>query len=215
MSPIKHILVVVDPTADERQASIDKAMILARCLHASIELLICDIDAKKRDPFLRLSAETEEMLPVVPPEDLLDRLAAPLRNQGLEVTVRIVRGDCLHPAILDYLRSSGATLLVKDTHHHSLPRRTFLRNTDWYLAHGTTVPLLLTKNTVWAKTPRIMAAIDQNTEKADVARLDRKILRCATALASGLAAELEVIYAYVPEALAAAVSSGSPPVTTE
>ena len=129
--------------------------------------------------------------------------------------MRIIRGECLHTSILDYLRSSNATLMVKDTHHHSLPRLTFLKNTDWYLAHGSTVPLLLTKNMVWARPPRIMAAIDRHPEKADVARLDRKLLRCATALASGLTAELEVIYAYVPEALAAAVSSGSPPDTAD
>lgn len=215
MSPIKHILVVVDPTGGERQSAVDKAMILAQCFHAAVELLICDIPFDKRNALLRLGAETEETLPIVPPEDLLDRLAAPLRNQGLEVTPRIVRGECLHTSILDYLRSSNATLMVKDTHHHSTPRRTFLRNTDWYLAHGSTVPLLLTKNMVWARPPRIMAAIDRQPEKADVALLDRKLLRCATALASGLTAELEVIYAYVPEALAAAVSSGSPTDTTD
>lgn len=45
--------------------------------------------------------------------------------------------------------------------------------------------------------------------------MDRKLLRCATTLASRLDAELEVIYAYVPEALAAAVASGSPPDTAD
>jgi universal stress protein E len=214
MSPIQHILVVVNPTGGERQSAVDKAMILGQCLHASVELLICDIPPGKRDFRLCIGDETEEMLSV-PPEDLLDRLAAPLRNQGLEVTVRIVRGDCLHTSILEYLRSSSATLMVKDTHHHSLPRRTFLKNTDWYLAHGSTVPLLLTKNMVWARPPRIMAAIDRRPEKTGVAALDRKLLRCATALASRLTGELEVIYAYVPEALAAAVSSGSPPDTAD
>ena len=79
---------------------------------------------------------------------MLERLAIPLHNQGLEVTARIVFGESLHIAILEYLRSSNATLLVKDTHHHSLPRRTFLKNTDWYLAHSSTVPLLLTKNRI-------------------------------------------------------------------
>jgi universal stress protein E len=215
MSPIKHILVVVDPTGGERQAAVDKALILAQCFHASVELLICDIPPDKGNPLLCLSDEMEAIVPSVPPEDLLDRLAVPLRAQGLEVTVRTVLGKCLHTAILDYLHASNATLMIKDTHHHSLPRRTFLKNTDWCLAHGSTVPLLLTKNMVWARPPRIMAAIDRRPNKTDVALLDRKILRSATALASGLSAELEVIYAYVPEALAAAVSSGLPPDTAD
>jgi universal stress protein E len=211
MNPIKHILAVVDPMGGERQSAVDKAMILAHCLDASVELLICDIPVDERNPLHCLTAETKETQPIVPPDYLLDRLAAPLRNQGVEVTVRIVSGECLHTAILDYLRSSNATLLMKDTHHHSLPRRTFLKNTDWYLAHSSTVPLLLTKNAVWARPPRIMAAIDRDPEKAEVAVFNRKILQCATALAGGLGADLQVIHAYVPEALAAAVSTGSPP----
>ncbi len=215
MNPIKHILVVVDPTTGERQSAVDKAMILAQRFHASVELLICDVPLDEGSPLLCLGDETEGPGPIAPPDDLLDRLSAPLRDQGLDVTVRIVRGDCLHTSILDYLRSSNATLMLKDTHHHSLPRRTFLKNTDWHLAHGSTVPLLLTKNTVWARPPRIMAAIDRHPEKADVTLLDRKLLGCATVLASGLDAELEVIYAYVPEALAAAVSSRTPPDTAD
>jgi hypothetical protein len=42
MSPIKHILVVVDPMGGERQSAVDKAMTLAQCFHASVELLICN-----------------------------------------------------------------------------------------------------------------------------------------------------------------------------
>jgi universal stress protein E len=210
MSPIKHILVVVDPMGGERQSAVDKAMTLAQCFHASVELLICDLPLDRRNPVHCLSAETHEKPPIVPPDYLLERLAIPLRNQGLEVTSRIVFGESLHIAILEYLRSSNAMLLVKDTHHHSLPRRTFLKNTDWYLAHSSTVPLLLTKNRIWARPPRIMAAIDRQLEKADVAALNRRILQCASALADGVTADLQVIHAYVPVALAAAVSTGSP-----
>jgi hypothetical protein len=45
MNRIGHILVIVDPSEADRQAAVDKAAVLARCLNASIELLICDIDS--------------------------------------------------------------------------------------------------------------------------------------------------------------------------
>ena len=62
MSPIKQILVVVDPTGGDRQASVDKSMILAQCFHASVELLICDIPPDTGNSLLCPSDE----LPIVP-----------------------------------------------------------------------------------------------------------------------------------------------------
>lgn len=210
-----HILVVVDPMGGDRQAAVDKATILARAFHAPVELLVCDLVSREGNPLLALSAETEPA-PGVQAEELLQKLAAPMRDQGVEVTLRVlVAGSSLHESILGHLSGSNATLLVKDTHHHSFARRTFLRNTDWHLAHGSTVPLLLTKNGVWGKPPQIMAAIDRHAKKAGVDALNRKILQGASAWAAALTGDLHVIHAYIPAALAAAVSSGAQSETPE
>lgn len=210
-----HILVVVDPTAGERQAAVYKAAILARVFHASVELLCCDLAPRDGNAVLAFTPVMEPA-PGVRAEELLEKLAAPMRDQGIEVTLRVVVADSsLHESILDYLSRSNATLLVKDTHHHSLARRTFLRNTDWHLAHGSTVPLLLTKSKIWGRPRKIMAAIDPHTEKAGVGALNRKILQFASAWAAALTGELHVIHAYIPLALAAAVSSGAKPETPE
>ncbi|MGD0492775.1 MAG: universal stress protein [Steroidobacteraceae bacterium] len=214
MSPVNHILVVVNPKGGDRQSPVDKAMILARGMHASVELLICDLAPRSRCAALSL-IPWEEPVPVVLADALLEKLAAPLRAQGIEVTLRVVRGEALHLSILEYLHCSNASLLVKETHHHSWARRTLLKNTDWYLAHGSTVPLLLTKEGAWARPPKIMAAIDPHSDKAGGAALNRKILRCATSLAVGLTAELHVIHTYIPRALAAAVATGALPATAD
>ena len=214
MGPIKHILVVVDPLGGDRQIAVDKATILARCFHSSVELLICDVGLHGSHAVTG-SSSVAEQTPTVQSDVLLERLAAPLRNDGLDVAIRIVLGDCLHTCILEYLRSSNATLVVKSAHHHSLARRTFLKNTNWYLAQGSHVPLLLTKDMAWSRIPRILAAIDPHPAKEGVAGLNRKILKCATELAAGLVADLHVVHAYVPVALAAAASTGSLPDTTE
>ncbi|MGC2033190.1 MAG: universal stress protein, partial [Steroidobacteraceae bacterium] len=135
MDKINHILVVADPSVRGRQSAVDKAAILAQCLDASVELLICDIASAIADRVISLHPHE------LPPSstkllDMLDELAAPARAAGVDVKTRLTYGNSLHDSLLDYVRGSNADLVVKDTHHHSLAKRTFLRNTDWYLAHG-------------------------------------------------------------------------------
>jgi universal stress protein E len=214
MNPINHILVVVDPTAVGRQAAVDKAALLARCLDASVELLICDIESALDDQVGKLRAHktpasNDQLL------DLLDALAAPMRGQRIDVAVRIIYGNSLHDSLLDYVRGSNADLVVKDTHHHSFAKRTFLRNTDWYLTRGCPVPLLLTKKKAWGQPPVIMAAVDPNQANERVAALDRDILYLASSLAGRLRGDLHVIHTFVPMAFAAVVAAGNLRMTPE
>ena len=214
MNPIRRILVVVDPSQAGRQAAVDKAALLARCLDASVELLICDIESALDDQILTLHAHKP------PPSntqllDLLDALAAPLRSEGIAVTVRAIYGKSLHDSLLDYIRGSNAGLVVKDTHHHSFAKRTFLRNTDWHLMRSCPVPLLLTKKKAWGQAPVIMAAVDPIHADERVAALDRDILQWAASLAGRLTGELHVIHTFVPTAFAAAVVAGRQRMTPE
>jgi len=206
MDQVNHILVVVDPTVIGRQSAVDKALILARYLGATVELLLCDIapERNKRTPAPSAGKSDPSFTQY---EDLLAALSAPFRAQDIKVSVQVASGDSLHGAILRYIRQSNATLVVKDTHHHSFARRTFLRNTDWHLAHGCPVPLLLTKSNEWCTTPVIMAAIEPNPKKEDVTALDRKILKCAASLAAYMTGDLHVIHTYIPAALAAATAT--------
>lgn len=207
MNKLNHILVVVDPSVRGRQSAIDKAMILAKCLDVSVELLICDIASAIADAAISLH-------PRKPPPsntkllDMLDELAAPARAAGVDVKTRLIYGNSLHDSLLDYLRGSNADLVVKDTHHHSFAKRTFLRNTDWYLARGCPVPLLLTKKTPWKQPPIIMAAIDPTHVNERAAALDQHILHCAAFLAGQLRGDLHVIHTFIPTAFANAVAAG-------
>ena len=207
VNPIRHILVVVDPSVAGRQAAVDKAGLLARRLDASVELLICDIESALDDEILTLHAHK------TPPSntqllDLLDTLAAPLRSEGIAVTVRAIYGKSLHDSLLDYIRGSNADLVVKDTHHHSFAKRTFLRNTDWHLMRSCPVPLLLAKKKAWGRPPVIMAAVDPIHTDERVAALDRDILQWAASLAGRLTGELHVTHTFVPTAFAAVVAAG-------
>ncbi len=210
---IRHIIVVVDPMAGVSQAAVDKASILARRLNASVELLICDIETAHENDLIRLSSRrrtpnsTEFFVQ-------LDHLAAPLRADGIKVKGRTIYGKSLHDSLLSYLCEEPADLIVKDTHHHSLAKRTLLRNTDWYLAHRCPVPVLFTKTKKWAAQPTIMAALGAKSASACPPELDRQILHCAAALAGGLKGDLQVVHTYVPVALARARNVG-PELATE
>jgi universal stress protein E len=211
---ISHILVIVDPSAVGRQAAVDKATLLARCLNASVELLICDIASALNDHPVTLHSHT------APPSnshllDLLQTLAAPLRAQGTKVELRIIYGKSLPDALVDYLPDSKANLVIKDTHHHSFARRTFLRNTDWHLRRACTVPLLLTKARPWNPLPIIMAAVDPNHADPRVAALDREILSNAATLTGRLKGDLHVIHTFVPTAFAAVIAAGGRSTTPE
>jgi universal stress protein E len=205
---IGHIVVIVDPSAGVSQVTVDKASVLARSLDASIELLICDIETAHEDDLIRAQ-------PHRPPPtstdffNLLDQLATPLRAAGIQVHTRTIYGKSLHHSLLAYLRKSRADLVVKDTHHHSLAKRTLLRNTDWYLAHRCPVPVLFTKTREWATLPIIMAALGPKSAGVSATVLDHQILNRAASLAGGLNSNLQVIHTYVPLALTRARSSGS------
>jgi universal stress protein E len=208
MNQINHILVVVDPSVRGRQSAVDKATILARHLDASVELLICDIASAIDDRIGPLHAHegppsNAELL------DILDELANPGRAAGVHVKTHLIYGNSLHDSLLDYIRGSNADLVVKDTHHHTFAKRTFLGNTDWYLARGCPVPLLLTKQQTWMHPPIIMAAIDPTQLNERAAALDRHILYCAASLAGRLRADLHVIHTFIPTAFANAVAAGN------
>lgn len=202
MTRIKHILVVVDPSAGSRQTAVDRAALLALPFGASIELLICDVESAQDDNVLVRTAHPSDTQLL----GLLDSLAAPLLEQGIRVAKRLIYGRSLHGSLLAYIRESTANLVIKDTHHHSFVRRTVLANTDWYLAHDSPVALMLTKNKVWRRPPVVMAAADPNRTKSGE---DGGILRCAASLAARLAGQLHVIHAFAPAAFAAAVAIGT------
>jgi universal stress protein E len=206
MNRIGHIIVIVDPSAGASQAAVDKASVLARCLDASIELLICDIETAHDDDLIRVQLHRS---PPTSTEfcNFLEQLAAPLRAAGIKVRTRTIYGKSLHDSLLSYLCKARADLVVKDTHHHSLAKRTWLRNTDWHLAHRCPVPVLFTKTKEWAPLPIIMAALGPKSANESAAELDHQILDCAALLTGGLKGDLHVIHTYVPVALARAHSS--------
>lgn len=210
MNSLNSILVIVDPTA-VHQAAVEKGAFLAQKLGARLELYVCDTKASRE---VRLAAQatkrTDQPLQVNL-KAFLEDLARPIRERGLDVTTEVECADPLHAALIDRARRTTADLIVKDTHHHSLAKRTFLTNTDWELIRACPVPLLLTKQNPWASSPKVCAAVDPGHASDKPGLLDNRIVNYAALLAKRLGGELHVLHAYLPMAIVAAATAGSPP----
>ena len=208
MDSMRNILVIVDPTAPDPQPAIDKAQRLAVALRADLELIACETRAVRELRAARGLANAGAQRSI---EDWLEQqresLARALAPKGLDVQSAIIRGDPLHERIIAWLRDSPADLVIKDTHHHPLVRRTFLGNTDWHLIRDCPRALLLTKPAPWAQPPALAAAVDPRGSGHEEEPLDERILGCARSLCAAFDARLRVVHAYLPElALAAGIA---------
>lgn len=104
----------------------------------------------------------------------------------------------LHPfkQIADHVRHTNVDLIVKDTRHHTLARRTLFTNTDWDLIRGLSASLLLTKSNPWTALPSILATVGPGHEADNAASFDHCVLDHAARFAQGLHGKLHAMHAY-------------------
>lgn len=197
MEPIRNILVIVDPTSHE-QPAVAKGALLAELFGARLELFACDTKATRDARHARFAGNHRAAAFAADLHPMLELIAAPLRQRGLEVTIEATSSDPLHISLVERVRRGHAQLVVKDTHHHSLAQRTILTNTDWELIRGCPVSLLLVKPQRWAANPRVCAAVDPGHVHDKPALLDRYILEQAAAFARAFDTQLHVLHAYIP-----------------
>jgi len=199
MQRYSRMLVILDPAASE-QPALGKALRLAKLLHADVELLVCETHASRE---ARISSHAFPSPDAVDLElrQWIESQAVPLRYAGIEVSIAITRGESLLTTTLEWLRNSPAHLVVKDTHHHSAIRRTFLTSIDRHLIRECPQPLLLTKATRWVSPPCVGAAIDPTHPRDSNARQDRAIMSAAANLAFTFKSRPQVFHAYYPAVL--------------
>jgi universal stress protein E len=216
MRRIDRILAVVDPTV-ETQPAAAKAARIARSCGAALDLFVCDFDpALTGEPFFdtdelrRLRAEFLEERAA-----LVESLASELQAMGVQVDTHVHWDHPLHEGILRHIDAFAPDLVVKDTHHHTLIRRTLITNTDWHLIRSCRAPLLLAHSEPWPAEPLVLAALDPEHTAARPAELDRRLLESAALLAELLGGSLHAVHAFFPASLLAAVGAlGGVPILT-
>jgi universal stress protein E len=192
------ILVVVDPTVGDDQPVIGRAADLARRFACELELYLCDfdpdIDAGQYSTVWIDQPAREHLMGIH--RKRLESLAEGLRARGIKVDVDVAWDHPVGEAIVRKAVAAKPWLVMKDTHHHGLLKRTVLSNTDWHLIRGLPASLLLIKKTELGPVPKIFAAVDPVHAHDKPAALDDKILRTAQQFAAKLGGELHVAHSY-------------------
>ncbi|MEO8466322.1 MAG: universal stress protein [Gammaproteobacteria bacterium] len=207
MAAQQRILVVVDPTALAYPA-LERAAWLARAVPSALELFICDYDSSLADTRNADARGTR----ISQHKARLTQLAQPLIAAGIDVSVDARWDPPLHDGIVRKALELGADLVIKETHFHSVLKRSIFSNTDWNLIRSCASPLWLVKPRLPGKNPRFIAAVDPLHARDKPADLDNKILRMANGLARALAGEVHVFHGFdIAPALAGSSDSMAMP----
>jgi len=204
---LSNILVIVDPTAQQHPA-LERAIQLAVKFDARLELFACDTTESWNARYAAYLGSGGGSAFVVNLRALLEPHAARIRASGIDVTIETALGNPLHEMLLQHIRRSSPDLVVKDTHPHSLLRRTLFTNTDWQLIRACAAPLLLAKPRAWQPVPVLAAAIDPGHVQDRPQALDHRILECARLFGGRLNGQLHVLHAFLPLEVTAAPPGG-------
>lgn len=213
MAPQHRVLVVIDPTASFHPA-IERAAWLARHTAVRIELFISDYAPELADSRSHGASATQARAALLERHRTrLEQLAAPLRAGGLSVNVDARWDYPLHDSIVRKAEDVGADLVVKDTHYHSVLKRSIFSNTDWTLIRNCAATLWLVKPRPPGQRPCFVAAVDPLHERDKPADLDQRILATGRDLAKTLGGELHVFHAFdVTAAIAVSTDSMTMPI---
>lgn len=208
----KQLLVVVDPTASAHP-SIERAAWLARHEPAHIELFISDYTPQLAQSRSGWTADEARTTVIDRHRRRLEQLAESLRAEKLAVDVDARWDYPLHDSIVRKAQDTGAVLVIKDTHYHSVLKRSIFSNTDWSLIRNCGATLWLVKPRPPGQRPCFVAAVDPLHQRDKPAGLDHRILTTARALGDSLNGEVHVFHAFdVAAAIAVSTDSMSMPI---
>jgi universal stress protein E len=193
----KKILIVIDPTAIS-QPALERVAHLPRPLGAQLMLLICDYDPRLGvgDALAPEVVAAARGALHLRHSKRLEELAKPLQDQGIDVLVEVRWDYPLHEAIIRKAVIWGADLVVKDTHYHSVLRRSSFSNTDWNLIRSCPMQLLLVKPHAMGHIPCVVAAVDPLHPRDQAASLDDHILIAAKELADLTGGQTHMLHSF-------------------
>lgn len=198
--PIRRILVAVKEIRGSNAPMLRKAAQVARALGAKLELFhgITEPVAVDALMFANQSLKKYETDARAQYLRRLEKLAAPLRGGGLEVSTAAEWDFPAHEALIRHAHRTKADLIIAQRHAGRHVAPWILRYTDWELLRQSPVPVLLIKTGRQYDAPAVLAAIDPSHAFAKSSRLDNEILRRGARLANAAGGTLHVVHTYVP-----------------
>jgi nucleotide-binding universal stress UspA family protein len=166
---LTSLLAVVDDPASARTL-LEKAVFIARCFGARVDLLVAD------------STQAHELLARCE-ERHYDEVTLCSAHRGAE---------SLNDVVIRWTLQKRPDLVVKNCPGRSKAGDRTLREADWQLATECAAPLLLVTAMPWLQPMNFGAAVD--VSDADSERMTRTILQAAGLLSLGCRSDLDILY---------------------
>ena len=207
MHELNNILVILDPSQDE-QPALTRAAYLAEASGACLHLFLCAYDkavgiatflsGRQRDSFIRTVVDGSKVM--------VERLAAPLAQRGIELTQEVIWDKHPTDRILARCEEGNYDLVVKQAQHYYRADAMF-NHMDWDLLCYSPSPVMLVKDGQWDDVGQVLAAIDPSPEDDFHQNLNQRILKLSNSLAQLLNFELHLVSAYPAPPVFAPVST--------
>lgn len=200
MLELSRILVVIEP-GETTQPALDRAIQLAKYAESELELMLADYNPYLEDGYYFDPVQAQKLRYEHGDNQLkmLEDLAKPLREQGLEVTATTAWSNPPYTEIVNRVRDSKPSLVIKSTREHHKIARLLLSNEDWELVRYCPAPLLLVKSQPWPSNPVFLAAVDPEHMHDKPAALDDRIIHSALGLAAISGGDVHLFHsAWVP-----------------
>lgn len=218
MKTLRRILVAIKTPGARAQPALRKAAQLALGSGARLELFHAIATPLYQDAYALQGQSLQQTQREWRERELtrLEKLAAPLRREGLNVVVGSDWDFPAYEAVVRAAQRGGADLIVAERHatRHILP--SVLRFNDWELLRRSPVPVLLVKRGGLWRRPVVLGAIDPAHSFAKPAKLDAAILAATGLMAQSLDGKVHVVHACPPSLVPnARLSAFSPEAVAE
>ncbi len=194
MHPYQRLLLVANP-ALRHGLAVQRAAALAQASAAVLHMAVFE-KLPSQLPFL--DKDVQDSANVCHLDALNGWLrdeAQLLRSRGIQVTTEVAWSDALVQTILEHVEQSQPDMLIKDTQHESVLKRTFITPLDWHLLRECPVPVHLIGPAGHAQPQQVIAAVDAASPDSLRNGLNGRIIEQAQRLAAQTNAQLHLVHA--------------------
>ena len=175
-----------------------RATWLAKLSNSDLELLLCDPTASYLSETFIISNSVRQLASDIhaAQEEALQELAQVAEAEGIVVTTITNHERPVADVIVARAHETDPVYVIKGTRYHTSAERATFADTDWQLMKKLDYPLWFVKPTEWQESPIIVAAVDPTHDKDREAKLDRRIVAAAQALAAACGGRVELVHTY-------------------
>ena len=187
---LNRIFTVIDPTT-VNQLALKKSAEICEHTSASIHAYLCIFSSHPTD-----NPEGLKLAELERHELWLDKIVQPFKDKGIEITSQVEWDPHWREAFHKAAEENGCDMIVKPTVRHSLPRRRFLRTSDWLLLRNAKCPVLLVKKEEENPSGKVLIAVNIAAEDEKHKTLNDQIIEHGHAIANAGNFELHAVNAY-------------------